>query len=204
MARIAPKLSLNLRPVGDWKRALDATQPTAFERRLRAAIMRATYQEAAWARRQIVEGIKSQAPGGQAFKPHSGLTLLARRLQRFRGSKILIRSGELIKSVVVEPNGPSMACFVGLKRSARSRDGKRLANLGEIHEYGKKIAVTPKMRAYFRAVFHVSLKPSTRYIVIPARPFLRPVFAQHYRTRREVQERIMERVVDAAMGLLGR
>ncbi len=48
-----------------------------------------------------------------------------------------------------------------------------MAGLGAVHEFGAKIKVTPKLRAYFRYTFGINLKKTTKYIVIPARSFLR-------------------------------
>lgn len=50
--------------------------------------------------------------------------------------------------------------------------------LAAIHEYGCKIPVTPKMRAYLHSI-GVHLKPSTTVIVIPERSFLRAGFDQN-------------------------
>lgn len=204
--RSTPKglpLHLSMRLTGDWRRALSATQPTSFERKLKAAIMRGTFKEAQWCRRQIIDGITSQSPAGKPFKKLSWFTLRARKLSRFRGTKALIRSGELRKSVVVEPNSPAMETFVGVSRKAKS-GGKSLVNIAEIHEFGAKVPVTPKMRAYLLATTGIGLKQSTKVIIIPARPFLSPIFKKYYSTRAKTAERIMLRVVGEAAGLLGR
>lgn len=47
-----------------------------------------------------------------------------------------------------------------------------LAGLGAVQEYGAKIPVTDKMRAYFRHEFGINLKKSTTEIEIPARSWL--------------------------------
>lgn len=47
-----------------------------------------------------------------------------------------------------------------------------LAGLGAVQEYGAKITVTDKMRAYFRHEFGINLKKSTTEIEIPARSWL--------------------------------
>lgn len=73
--------------------------------------------------------------------------------------------------------------FHKMRVATKSLDGAsiRCGVLGEqawlaaIHEYGCKIKVTPKMRAYLhRQGLH--LKKSTDYIVIPERSFLRTGF----------------------------
>jgi hypothetical protein len=47
-----------------------------------------------------------------------------------------------------------------------------LAGIGAVQEYGAKIQVTDKMRAYFRHTFGVNLRKSTTEINIPARSWL--------------------------------
>lgn len=47
-----------------------------------------------------------------------------------------------------------------------------LAGIGAVQEYGAKIKVTDKMRAFFRYKFGVNLKKSKDYIEIPARSWL--------------------------------
>jgi hypothetical protein len=132
----------------------------------------------------IVKGIRNQAPGGQAFKP------LADTTKEMKGSsKALIHRGDLIRSVGVDDVELGTAFFVGVNRAARGRDGKELANIAEIHEFGTKpylIKVTPKLRRFWYAmfikgIFQAPLKPSTtviRHPGVPARPYLRPSYEE--------------------------
>lgn len=68
-----------------------------------------------------------------------------------------------------------------LAQSAAELNGTRItvgpkgehAWLAGIHEYGCKIPVTDKMRAFFRGRFNINLKPTTTVITIPERSFLR-------------------------------
>jgi hypothetical protein len=56
-----------------------------------------------------------------------------------------------------------------------------------VHEFGAKIKVTPKMRAWFHYKgFH--LNPSTKEIVIPERSFIRKTFDQKGRKIEELTE----------------
>ena len=57
--------------------------------------------------------------------------------------------------------------------------GGENAWLAGIHEYGCRIKVTPKMRAWFHHQ-GVHLKPTTTEIVIPERSFLRGGFDEHH------------------------
>ena len=58
--------------------------------RLKAAIAVALRQEAEALRREIVQGLTRQAPGGSPLEPPKETTLAARRLKGFGGSKSLI------------------------------------------------------------------------------------------------------------------
>lgn len=99
-------------------------------------------------RRDIVTGIRKQAPGGLQFKP------LADSTKAMKGSsKALIDHGDLIRSVNVTKLG-SLSYFVGVHRSVVSPGGQPMWNIAEIHEFGSK---------------KVKNRP-------PARPFLIPSF----------------------------
>lgn len=173
---------------GDWRRA--ARILTVAPVRIRIALDRAVLQEAQFFRRKVVEGFREQAPGGQPFKPLAETTLAMRRFNNFGGTKALIVRGDLRNSVkVVKKTTPLGAeAFVGVLKSARSKDGKSLVNIAEVHEFGSRpivIEVTPAMRKYLAMVFEQELGGvsggsggfSTGIIIvqIPARPFLQPV-----------------------------
>lgn len=78
---------------GDWARARRLL--TAAPQRLQAAIGTAVRQEAHALRNEIVQGLTSQSPGGEPQKPPSPLTVAARQLEGFGGSKALIVRGDL-------------------------------------------------------------------------------------------------------------
>lgn len=78
---------------------------------------------------------------------------------------------------------PSMEKSVKMLKSKEVNvghlDGGENAWLAGIHEYGCKIEVTDKMRAWLhRNGLH--LKPSTTHITIPERSFLRAGFDEHH------------------------
>ena len=149
-------------------------------------------------RKIIVSGLRAQAPGGDSIKPLKPITIAlrgARGSGGMKSSKALIDSATMIRSVKVwELHGLSV--FVGVHRSARSKDGKELANIAEIHEFGTKpfvIPVTDKMRRWWMAmvaagVFNAPLSPTKTAIQhpgIPARPWLRPGYKLWTRTAKE-------------------
>ncbi len=81
--------------VGDWNRAALILRTAPI--RLRVAMDRAVLQEAQFFRRKVIEGFRTQAPGGKPFTPVSETTLAIRRFTGFKGTKALIVRGELRK-----------------------------------------------------------------------------------------------------------
>lgn len=142
---------------GDWSRLDEIFNPS----RIAAGVRQAAARVGNYGASDVKKGIVSGAPGGQKFIPNSSLTT-----SRKGSSKPLIDKGDLVGSItyqVVNDNN----VFVGVKKGDE-------ANIAAVHEFGCTIQVTPKMRAYFHYQ-GIHLKASTQFIVIPPRPFLRPV-----------------------------
>jgi len=182
---------------GDWARARRLL--TAAPQRLQAAIGTAVRQEAHALRNEIVQGLTSQAPGGEPLKPPSPLTIAARQLEGFGGSKALIVRGDLRNSITVIVQGDE--AFIGVSRSARSKDGASMVDLAKLHEFGGPpviIPITPKMRRFLFALLRKAGKEPTGgsgrgviVVQVPARPFLRPAFDKF---REGAGRRFLERV----------
>ena len=182
---------------GDWARARRLL--TAAPQRLQAAIGTAVRQEAHALRNDIVQGLTSQAPGGEPLKPPSPLTIAARQLEGFGGSKALIVRGDLRNSITVIVQGDE--AFIGVSRSARSKDGASMVDLAKLHEFGGPpviIPMTPKMRRFLFALLRQAGKEPTGgsgrgviVVQVPARPFLRPAFDKF---REGAGRRFLERV----------
>lgn len=182
---------------GDWARARQLL--AAGPQRLRSAIGVAIRHEAQGLRNEIVQGLTSQAPGGEPIKQPAPLTLAARQLEGFGGSKALLVRGDLRNSITVIVEGDE--AFIGVPRSARSSGGESLVDLAQLHEYGGPpvvIPITPKMRRFLFALLRQAGKEPTggsgRGVVVvqvPARPFLRPAFEKF---REGASRRFLERV----------
>jgi len=142
-----------------------------WARKSEGAVARTTGKLAQELRKDIVTGIKSQAPGGMQFVPLKAATIAAKG-----SSKALIDNGDMLRSVNVTKLNP-LAYFVGIHRAVKTRDGKSMVNLAEVHEYGSKKAN------------------------IPPRPFLVPSYnAWAY----EVQKRFAEMVArDIGVPMIG-
>lgn len=144
---------------GDWA-AIQARLANPVQK-MKKAVSRASLKSALLLRREIVKGIKTQAPGGEAFAPLAESTI-----DRKKSSKALIDTGFLINKITQRVNVDEV--FVGLLRGTVGPDGEDRANIGAIMEYGATINM-----------------PNGTTIIIPARPFLAPVFKKH---RKEIQD----------------
>lgn len=173
---------MSAQKIGDW--ALARRLLTEGPAKLRAAIAKATRQEGEVLRSEIVTGITEQAPGGEPFKPLAPLTLAARKLAGFNGTKALLVRADLRNAIAVIADGDEV--FVGVPRNARGSDGRSLVDIAELNEFGSDpivIPITPKMRRYLFALLREAGEPPTGghgsgkgvvVVTIPARPFLRP------------------------------
>jgi phage gpG-like protein len=173
---------MSVRKTGDWALARRILAEGAAK--LRGSIGTAMRQEAELLRGEIVNGITAQAPGGEAFKPLSPLTLAARKLAGFGGTKALLVSGDLRNSIAAIVRGDE--AFVGVPRKARSKDGRSLVDVAQVQEFGSNpivIPITPRMRRFLFALLRQAGKEPSGgsgkgvvVVTIPARPFLRPAF----------------------------
>jgi len=192
----------SVRKTGDWAvaRRLLAGGPV----KLKAAVGTALRQEAQLLRKEIVQGITRQAPGGESIKPPSPLTLAARQMKGRGGTKALMVSGDLRNGIAAIVKGDE--AFVGVPRKARGKDGKSLVDVAQVQEFGAGpiiIPMTPAMRRFLFALLRVAGESggggSGKGVVVvqtPARPFLRPAFKVF---QKGVQKRFLGRVA----GLMG-
>lgn len=209
--------SIDVRKVGEWEKARDLVGPTSRARIARAQRI-AVRRQAQFARRKIVEGLRTQAPAGVKFKPLVASTLAARKLKGFGGTKALIVRGDLRNSITVKSVGDD--AFVGVLRTAVSRTGERLVNVAEIQEKGRTIVMraTPKVIAMIAMIKREESGggsgggkasagvPGIIIIKIPARPFMQPVFDKWFADKEKVSFRIlldMARILKADYGFPG-
>lgn len=97
--------------------------------------------------------------------------------------------------------------FPSMKKAVEALNGKKVSVgvlkgesqwLASIHEYGCKIPVTPKMRAFLHSQ-GIHLKKSTKVITIPERSFLRAGFDEHHEDVLDSAERALPQVLDGKM-----
>ena len=195
---------------GDWNLARDILRTVPIK--LKSIVSVSFRQEAELLRKQIVQGITKQSPGGKEFKKLSTLTEAARRLKGFKGTKALLRRGDLRNAIAAVVRGEE--AFVGIPRKARDKEGNPVIDIAELNEFGSKpiiIPVTPKMRRFLGVLFKEAGAGkrsgggggSGKGVVItriPARPFLRPVFEKF---KVGVEQRMMQRIA-CQLGLRGK
>lgn len=187
---------------GEWGPALQTL--AKMPQNIREAKHKALLLEGQFFRGLVVEGLREQAPGGKAFKPLAPTTIAMRQFFGFKGTKALLRRGDLRNAIVVHDLEDSV--FVGVLRNAKNRQGTALIDVAKLNEYGSKpivIQITPRMAALLHAAFRKSAygnrlgppRPSTGIITvqIPARPFLTPVF-EKYGQPEASSKRFAERV----------
>jgi len=173
---------MTVRRTGDW--ALARRLLTAAPQRLQHAVDRSLRQEAERLRTEVIRGITRQAPGGEALEPPSDLTLAARKLRGFGGTKSLLVRADLRNAVAAIVRGAE--AFVGVPRKARGKDVKALVDVAQLMEFGSRpivIPMTPAMRRFLFALLKKAGKAGESgggrgvvVVKIPARPFLRPAF----------------------------
>lgn len=94
----------------------------------------------------------------------------------------------------------SMTDLRGKKVIVGHLGGGEQAWLAAIHEYGMKIKVTPKMRAWLHAN-GLHLKKETEYIIIPERSFLRTGFDTHHEEIINVTNPMLSDVLGGTMSV---
>lgn len=203
---------LKVRLVGDWRQASKLLKTAVEKDAMKKALYYATMLEAQEAKRQIVSGITRQSPAGKRFLPIAVITKILRLAKGFRGSKALLVSGTLQKSIVVRPAGIGRF-YVGVLRNSRSADGRDLFRIATVHEYGAVIVirVTAKMRRYlmmtlnkygarvrtphrFRGPNAGTLGRPIIVIRIPARPFIGPVLERLVKNRNALRKRMQANI----------
>jgi hypothetical protein len=188
-----------IRRVGQWALAASVLRRTA--RGLERAIEGTLREEAHDLRNEITRGLTAQAPGGHALAKPSPVTLASRKLEGVGGRRALLATMEMRRAITAVVRG--LTAFVGIADDARGSDGRRLAKIAQLQEFGHApftVRITPAMRRFFgvlrrrargRAPERGSGGGGTIVVRIPARPFLRPAFE---RFARGSQHRFLRRM----------
>ena len=200
---------ISVKKTGQWNQAAAITKSMVGN--YRKALDIAVNSEAQFIRTKILEGLKSQAPGGKAFQEHAETTTAVdaiRQTRKRRGKgKILLASGGLRNSIQVKKMGHAKA-FVGILRTS----GKGKANVGEIHETGRSFVVplTDRSRAFIMMAFRKAgiaresgSGKAFAAVTIPARPFIAPI-GEQYGKPADVRKRFEANLARAMAYIFGK
>lgn len=170
-------------------RRLSDEFPRYFDRALRSTGW--------WLRKEIQEGIRSGAPGGQRYARYSGITT-SRVLDAHRGRGLTPTGRRRAPRRNLAEHKP-MGKLYQATRYKHYKDSNRVLigwisksaeELGTTHERGKSVPITPRMRRFFWAS-GVPLNPRKRYLYIPKRLTIDPV----YRTNKRAIPDYMDRKI---------
>jgi hypothetical protein len=184
------------RKFGVWGKVKAAFDQAS--KRINDAARKALLQEGHRIRAKMLEGIREQAPGGKQFKPLSPLTLAARRLAGFRGTKALMVHGDLRNGITVSMHGAQVqewGALIVLELTDKMR-----RYLGVLMREAELAGLVPS-RAWSIHGSTVTGRPSRTSIVIrvPPRPFVRPTFEAHAQPA-DVKQRLEARMAELLKG----
>ncbi len=166
----------------------------------------AVLQEAHLYRKEIVEGLTTGSPGGNALAPLAPSTLATRRARGIRGTKPPHRAR---RSAPGHLGGFARraACSWASCAPRAAATASSSVNVAKVHELGKVVVfrMTEKSRRYVAMMMRKAGVPPTGQsnkggivvVKIPARPFIRPVFEK---LSKGAPERVMKRVVRLLTG----
>lgn len=169
-----------IQQVGGWRK-LQAALKLCEKEGLKAQ-KRAVREGAEVLLKAIKHGLDTSAPGGRPLKPLSPFTLAVRRLMGIRGQRPLLARRNLRRSLTVKKmsNGD---VFVGVPNDAKTPEGKSLAEIAAIHEFGaapRVVTFTPEQIKFLGVVaskIPASKRPPSQgsgkgFVIIrtPARP----------------------------------
>jgi phage gpG-like protein len=122
---------IGVRLTGQWKEAVNGF--SAYARNLEKAAQRAVGKEAHYFASEIRDGIRTQRSAKEARPPWPPLadsTIAAKG-----SSAMLINIGTMMNSIIAEKVA-KWRWLVGVKRGAKTKDGRNLVNIAAVHEFG--------------------------------------------------------------------
>jgi hypothetical protein len=182
-------VNLRLEMTGPWEHAREIERG-ALREAIRRGMARGIAKGAVAIQARIKKNIARGRPEHAALHPFT--------IAQKGSERPLVDHGDLLNGVSVQFLSELVA-FIGVSRGARAK-GQDLVSIAAVQEFGATIKVTPRMRAFLHAK-GLHLKPSTKAIVIPPRPYVRPAWEED---QAEV-EQIFRDEVQAEIGrLVGR
>ena len=166
--------------VGDWKKLERMLAPINMRQREvdRCMVMIGI---------TVTKKIKTEIKQRKYVKNHPW-TIAMKSTSAGVGDQPLVDHGQLVKSInyKVDYSGiKSIQVFIGVRKGTIGANGKDMVELARVLHEGAVIPVTSAMRMYLLSK-GFALKPSTAFIVIPARPFVRQV-VENPATKEEIR-----------------
>lgn len=161
---------IGVRLTGQWREAVSGF--ASYARNLEAAAQRAVGKEAHHFASEIRDGIRTQRSAREARPPWPPLadsTIAAKG-----SSKMLIDTGTMMRAIIAEKVA-KWRWLVGVKRGAKTKDGRDLVNVAAVHEFGGGAR---------------SSRSGGTVVTVPARQFIAPVVT---RLARDLEARLWER-----------
>ena len=168
-------MNLRLDMEGDWGKALEIAEGE-LRKRVRKGMARGVAKGATTIQGKVKANIDRGRSEHKANHPFT--------VEQKGSSRPLVDTGDMANSVSVQFLSELVA-VIGV-----SRNTPKGVSIAAVQEFGATIRVTDKMRGYLHSV-GLHLKPDTKAIVIPPRPFLRPAWEEG---QEEVHEIITEEV----------
>lgn len=92
----------------------------------------------------------------QKWRPLANATIAGRRSAGFGGTKALLRTGGLRRSITLRRHAPGVYT-VGVHKGARGKDGQSIVDIAAVHEFGSKKAGVPQ-RSFLDQAFRFFMK----------------------------------------------
>lgn len=113
-----------------------------------------------------------------------GKKLRLKPLQKRKGGIPLFWTGDLVRLLSVKKTGAQKkgSYLAGAVGNKRHRSGLTIRHIMHIHEYGRTIFITEKMRAFLHAVLKIHPRKETTTVRIPPRAAVRRSFNRYMRS----------------------
>lgn len=165
-------MKASLKTYGDWDRLEHTLNPVRFSKALERNVAIASRRVGIEYRKDVRDAVKEKL-----YDPNAPMTIA------IKGSSMpLVRDRDMLLAITSKTKTP-WEVVVGILRQTKRRDAKsgkeRMWNVAAILHAGATVKVTQRMRAMFWRRWKngepgwYPLKDSTKYIVIPARPFFK-------------------------------
>jgi hypothetical protein len=161
------KFSIKIHDEREFEDLIQDLEASALEDRLERSGREAVQKVG----QAVLDKVQSNLQNGRADWP----ALSAATVELRGAGQPLNDAGELLRSFGLTFDGDK--AFVGIPEGATRTDGTPMDLVAAILEDGAALEVTPRMRG-FLAARGVPLRPDTRVLIVPPRPFFDPALQE--------------------------